>query len=249
MDWPAGYGRRVLAEVDSTNAEAARLAGELAGPEWVLALKQTAGRGRRGRQWVSPEGNFTASLAMAVQDTPEKIALRSFVAALALYDALEAATGRQDLLSLKWPNDVLLAGGKVAGILLESAGQIPGSVSLVIGFGVNLVAAPDAAVLETRAVAPVSLAGETGLRIAPEAFLDLLAPAYARHEESFATFGFEPIRELWLSRAAKLGEVITARTMREEVTGVFSTVDTTGNLVLETAKGRRVIPAADVFFE
>ena len=248
MDWPEGYGRRVLAEVDSTNAEAARIVDGLAGPEWILALRQTAGRGRRGRSWVAPEGNFAATLVMRPNEAPDQVALRSFVAALALYDALEAATGRTDLLSLKWPNDVLLRGGKVAGILLESAGIGAGVGHIAIGIGVNLVAAPEVSDLEPRAIAPVSVVSETGVKVTPEAFLDLLAQAYARHEDTFRTFGFAPIRELWLARAAKLGEVIVARTMRDEVTGTFSTVDATGNLVLETSKGRQVIPAADVFF-
>lgn len=249
MDWPDGYGRRVLAEVDSTNAEAARIAGNLSGPEWILALRQTAGRGRRGRSWVAPEGNFAATLVMRPNEAPDQVALRSFVAALALYDALEAATGRGDLLSLKWPNDVLLKGGKVAGILLESAGGPGQSVSHIsIGIGVNLAAVPDAAALEEGAMQPVSVFAETGVRVEPEAFLDLLASAYARHEESFRTFGFAPIRTLWMERAAKLGEVITARTMRETIRGTFREVDPQGNLVLETAKSREVIPAADVFF-
>lgn len=249
MDWPDGYDRRVLAEVDSTNAEAERIAAEISMTTWILGLRQTSGRGRRGRSWEMPEGNFAATLVMRPLETPDQIALRSFVAALALYDALEAATGRTDLLSLKWPNDVLLRGGKVAGILLESTGAGAGIGHIAIGIGVNLAVVPDAALLEPQAVAPVSVFGETSVRIAPEAFLTLLAQSYARHEQSFVTYGFAPVRELWLSRAARLGEVIKARTMRDEFTGTFSTVDPTGNLVLETAQGRRVIPAADVFFE
>lgn len=248
MDWPQGYGRRVLAEVDSTNAEAARIAADLSGPEWILGLKQTSGRGRRGRDWSAPEGNFAATLVMRPSETPDQVALRSFVAALALYDALEAATGRADFLSLKWPNDVLLKGGKVAGILLESAGLGQGVGHIAIGIGVNLVAAPDPAMLEPTAISPVSVFAETGVKITPEAFLDLLAAAYARHEQSFRTYGFAPIRELWIDRAARLGQVITARTMRDEFTGTFETVDEAGNLVLKTAKARQVIPAADIFF-
>ena len=249
MDWPERYDKRVLTEVDSTNAEAGRIAAEISMPTWILGMKQTSGRGRRGRSWEMPEGNFAATLVMRPLETPDQVALRSFVAALALYDALEAATGRSDLLSLKWPNDVLLRGGKVAGILLESTGARAGIGHIAIGIGVNLAAVPDAALLEPQAVAPVSVYGETSVPIAPEAFLTLLAQSYARHEQSFVTYGFAPVRELWLTRAARLGEVIMARTMRDEFTGTFSTVDPTGNLVLETAQGQRVIPAADVFFE
>lgn len=246
--WPAGYGRRVLAEVDSTNAEALRLGEGLAGPEWVLAHRQTAGRGRRGRPWANPEGNFAATLVLPDPGPPGQAALRSFVAALALYDALVAAIGRARGLALKWPNDVLLNGGKVAGILLESAGQPGGGAPLAIGFGVNLVAAPAPDALEAGALRPVSLLSEAGVSVTPEEFLDLLAPAFGRFEAQFVTHGFAPIRAAWLARAARLGERITARTGREELSGTFETVDEAGNLVLRTAQSRRAIPAAEVFF-
>lgn len=248
LDWPAGYGRRVLASVDSTNAEAVRIAPDLLGPEWVLALEQTAARGRRGRPWINPAGNFAATLVMRPDESPDRVALRSFVAALALREALEAATGTAGAFALKWPNDVLLNGGKLAGILLESAGVGRGLSHLAIGIGVNLRDIPAGAALEHGALRPVSLAGETGVDIGPETFLDLLAPAYARHEAQFVTQGFEPVRRAWLSHAAKLGEVITARTTRDTHQGTYETVDAGGNLVLMTPEGRREIAAAEVFF-
>lgn len=247
-DWPPNVGRRVLASVDSTMAEAARIAPALSGPEWVLALEQTAGHGRRGRAWSSGRGNFMASLVMRPEESPETVALRSFVAALALRDALIDATGRAEGLALKWPNDVLLNGGKVAGILLESIGAGARVDHLIIGIGVNLATAPAASEVEPGATPPVSLASETGALVTPEEFLDLLAPAYARHEANFATYGFAPIRTAWLAGAARLGETVTARTMRETVTGRFDTVDASGNLVLQTAKGPRAIAAAEIFF-
>lgn len=246
--WPDGYGRRVLATVDSTNSEAVRIAGGLAAPEWILALEQTAARGRRGRAWVNPEGNFAATLVLYPTETPEKIALRSFVASLALYDAFVAVTGRATSFALKWPNDVLLNGGKVAGILLENVPLAAGVSALAIGVGVNLVAAPDSTAVETGAIAPVALLNETGVQITPEDFLDALADAYADWESRFVTYGFDPIRTAWLARAARLGEVITARTSTSETTGTFETVDEQGNLILNTAQGRVAITAADVFF-
>ncbi|MCR8546246.1 biotin--[acetyl-CoA-carboxylase] ligase [Salipiger sp. P9] len=248
MSWPAGYGRRVLAEVDSTNAEAARLAGTLAGPEWICALRQTGARGRRGRAWSMPEGNFAGTLVLMPREAPQVVALRSFVASLALYDAFAAATGRVEGLALKWPNDVLLNGGKVAGILLESLGAPRGLAHLAIGIGVNLVEAPDVAQVEPGALRPVSLLSETGVSVTPEEFLDLLATAYAEHEARFVTYGFAPLREAWLARAARLGEVITARTGTTEITGTFETVDEGGHLILTTRAGRQAIAAADVFF-
>lgn len=246
--WPEGYGRRVLGEVDSTLSEAARIASELAGPEWILALSQTAARGRRGRAWAMPAGNFAATLVLPLDEPPGHAALRSFVSSLALRDAFVAVTGREDAFALKWPNDVLLAGGKVAGILLESASAGPGMRMLAIGIGVNLVAAPDVASLENGALPPVSLKGRLGVAVTPEAFLDQLAAAYAQREAQFRTYGFAPIRTAWLAHAARLGQAITARTTRETHHGTFVDVDADGQLVLETSKGRICIPAGDVYF-
>ncbi|MDE0589269.1 biotin--[acetyl-CoA-carboxylase] ligase [Halocynthiibacter sp. C4] len=247
-NWPHGYGRQVLATCDSTLSEAARQASGLAGPTWILSHMQTAGRGRRGRAWAMPKGNFAATLAVRLPDPPETVALRSFVTALALYDALVAATGRTAPFALKWPNDVLLNGGKLAGILLESAAAQGGDVQLFIGVGVNLVGAPGKDEVEAGAVPPVDLVSETGVRVTPEEFLDLLAVAFDKYEQQFQTYGFAPIREAWLARAARLGETIRARTGNQEWHGTFETVDERGNLILVTAAGRMAIPAADVFF-
>lgn len=240
--------RHVLTVTDSTNAEAARLAPSLTSPAWILALRQTAARGRRGRAWAMAEGNFAATLVMRPTERPEVVALRSFVAALALHDAFVAVTGRPAPFALKWPNDVLLSGGKVAGILLESLGQGTRVAHLAIGIGVNLVAAPTLAEVEPGATPPVSLLGETGLRVTPVELLDALAPAYAGWEARFVTEGFAPIRAAWLARAARIGQPVTARTGTEVLQGTFETIDETGALVLVMAQGRRAIPAAEVFF-
>ncbi len=247
-DWPEGVDRRVLESVDSTNAEAARIAPGLAGPCWIMALRQTAARGRRGRAWANPQGNFAATLVLRPTEPPAQAALRSFVAALALRDALVTLTGQEAAFRLKWPNDVLVNGGKLAGILLESAGQGGGMAHLAIGIGVNLARAPAAALLGPEAVPPASLAAETGVSVTPLQFLETLAPAYDRRERQFVTYGFAPIRTAWLAHAARLGAPVTARTGRETLTGTFETVDETGNLLLKTGDGRRAIPAADVFF-
>ena len=241
-DWPEGYGRRVYDTLDSTLSEAARLQQELTAPTWILALEQTAARGRRGRSWTTPRGNFAATLMMPRKEPPGVAALRSFVTSLALYRAFVAVTGREDAFALKWPNDVLLRGGKVAGILLESVGD-----HLAIGIGVNLAHAPEASTLETRALPAVTLR-EAGASVTAEDFLDVLAQEYAGLEDQFTTYGFAAIRSAWLAHAARLGEVITARTMRDEITGVFEDVDSAGNLILRTRDGAVPITAADVFF-
>jgi len=279
-------------------AEAARLAPDR--PTWVLALRQTGGRGRRGRAWHDPPGNFAATLALPLDRPAPEAALYSFVAALALHDTVaglmrlppdasgaslppssflkyprgespQATGGRRppdtlgagrppppaapspsprdpvegpSRLALKWPNDLLFDGGKLAGILLESAGMGARVHRLAIGIGVNLAAAPPA---EPGAVPPVSLA-QAGVTIAPEAFLDRLAPAFAARAAQLSRDGFPAIRADWLARAARLGERVMARTARETVQGRFETLDDTGALVLATDEGRRIIPAGEVYF-
>jgi len=237
-----GYERLVLPEVDSTNAEAQRLAPSLTAPTWILGLRQTAGRGRRGRAWADPLGNFSATLAIRLTDPPARLALRSFVAALALHEALCTLTGLDSVFALKWPNDVLLNGGKLSGILLETAGQ----GVLALGIGVNLRASPPAD--PEAAFSPVNLRTETGLDVTPETLLNHLAPAYATWETRLTTYGFEPIRSAFLARVARLGEPIIARTQHDELHGVFETIDDTGALVLKTAQSRVTVPAADIFF-
>jgi BirA family biotin operon repressor/biotin-[acetyl-CoA-carboxylase] ligase len=241
--WPEGYGRYVFDTLDSTLSEAARMAPQLRGSAWILALEQTAARGRRGRGWATPRGNFAATLILRRTGSPADAARRSFVSSLALREAFVAVTDEAASFALKWPNDVLLNGGKVAGILLETVGD-----HLVIGIGVNLCHAPRPDQVEQGAVTPVSVLEQTGINVAPEAFLEVLAAAYARLETQYLTYGFAPIRTAWLSYAARIGERVTARTIRSETVGIFEDVDAEGNLVLGTPAGRVAITAADVYF-
>lgn len=238
-------GRLLLASVDSTNAEGFRRAAAAPQdlPLWILAREQTAGRGRRARPWASPPGNFYATLAMRVEGPPGQAALRSFAAALALRDAFVALTALPQVFALKWPNDVLLNEGKVAGILLEASGPV-----LCIGIGVNLIGAPPADAVEPGALRPVSVLEETGMRITPEAFLTALAPAFAARETALTQGGFAALRGDWLAHAARLGQPIRARTGHQTREGTFETVDAEGNLILRMSSGPVAIPAADVFF-
>lgn len=213
-----------------------------------MTLDQTAGRGRRGRAWQMPPGNFAASLALRPAGGPADVALLSFVAALALHEALAAVCGPAARLSIKWPNDVLLNGGKVAGILLESGGAGGQVAALAVGIGVNLAAAPPPGALVPKAAPAVSVLGETGHVVTRDEFLDIVAPAFARWQGQLTTWGFGPIRTAWLARAAHVGQTVTARTGQGSRTGVFEGIDDTGALVLATDAGREVIPAADIFF-
>lgn len=243
LDWPQGYDRLVLPEVDSTMNEAQRRLPALEGPIWISTLRQTAGRGRRGRAWSEPAGNFAATLLIRIEEPPARLALRSFVAALALHETLTDLTGLgREAFALKWPNDVLLNGGKLSGILLETLAPNV----LALGIGINLRSAPPSH--PDAGFAPVSLRDETGLRLTPDQVLDALAPRFARWEERLRTYGFEPLRTAFLAQVARLGEPIVARTMNDSQTGVFETIDETGALILRTAKGPIPVPAADIFF-
>ncbi len=231
--------------MDSTNAEAARIAERLDRPTWILAETQTAPRGRRGRAWSHPPGNFAATLVMRPGGMASWAALRSFLAANALYETLALFAPREKL-ALKWPNDVLLDERKVAGILLESTSRQGHVDWLAIGFGVNLRHTPTPAA--DAILPPVSLHEITGEAPSQDEFLRTLAGHYATEESILDRLGFEPIRQEWLGRAARLGDVITAKTAQKTIEGIFDTVDDEGNLVLITGTGPVKVAAADVYF-
>lgn len=199
-----------------------------------------------------PEGNFAATLLLKPEGAVGQVALRSFAAALALDAALQAVGVPEGDLALKWPNDVLYRGGKLAGILLESEAMpqptatkaATGVAWLSIGFGVNLAAAPEPQ--PDAAFSPIAL--EPQHRVASERFLEHLAQAYAVWEARFGADGFGPLRAAWLTRAARLGQEVTARIGAGQVTGRFETVDEEGNLILETDTGQRRIAAAEIYF-
>lgn len=225
-------------------AEGAQRAPFVPHAEWILTLNQTAGRGRRGRVWEMPAGNFAATLVLRLPELGIAAAQRSFVAALALETALRAVGTPETRLALKWPNDVLLDGRKLAGILLETAAD----AVLLVGIGVNLTAAPSPERLEPGALPPIALA-DLLAPPAPEAFLDHLAPAFARWDGVLRDQGFGPIRQAWLARAAGLGQMVTARLGQETLRGRFETLDDSGQIVLDTATGPRRIAAAEIFFD
>lgn len=225
--------------------EAARLAPKIQRPTWILAKKQTDARGRRGRKWVHPDGNLAATLVMRPDCSPQEAARRSFLAANALLHTISLYFSGGDV-ALKWPNDVLINGYKVAGILLEANGNGQKVDWMSIGIGVNLANTPNGV---TEAVHdPVNLASICGYTIPPEEFLLYLAEAYDMQEKILQQFGFERIRKNWLKHAIRLGQDVTARMPNETVTGRFITIDSDGNLVLETAQGERLISAADIHF-
>ncbi|MGB3810911.1 MAG: biotin--[acetyl-CoA-carboxylase] ligase [Parvibaculum sp.] len=246
---PQGYALKAFAEIDSTNEEARRLgeAGE-EGPIWITAQMQTAGRGRRGRAWVSPSGNFMGTLFLRPQVNPRKAAELSFVAAVAVHDAVDGLlppTLRPGL-KLKWPNDLLHDGRKLAGILLESSGIAGSELAwLAIGIGVNLAQHPDNIEFPATSLAALGIPGVT-----PAQALERLAVAFdARIRQWRDVQGFAAIRQAWLTRAAGLGGPITVRLADETFDGMFEGLAPDGALEVRLQSGAiRHISAGDVFF-
>jgi BirA family biotin operon repressor/biotin-[acetyl-CoA-carboxylase] ligase len=235
-------GVRLLAfdEIDSTNAEALRLLrqGER-GPLWLTAQRQSAGRGRRGRQWVSVPGNLHASLLLTDPGPAENWPQLSFVAALAVHDAVvEVAPDIRSLLELKWPNDLLLSGAKFAGILIEGeGGEEAGAVA--IGIGVNCTAHP------AEAAYPATDLAAGGARVTAAAlFAALSVKMPGRLAQWNRGNGFATIRADWLARAAGLGDTIRIALADRELAGRFAGLDNAGCLVLIAPDGAETVVAA-----
>ncbi len=238
----------VFDELDSTNAEARRRteAGE-GGPVWLLARRQTAGRGRRGRAWAAGQGNLTATLLLALDKPPLEAAQLAFVAGLAAIRMIDAyvppaASG------LKWPNDVLIDGRKACGMLIESGPAPGGGLWLAIGIGVNLVDFPMDVERPATAVADHLAVGVRHPPTQDEAMAGLAA-AFDSAFGLWLMEGFAPVRDAWLERAVGVGGPCTARLDQEAVTGTAEGLDADGALLLRLPGGAlRRITAGDVFF-
>ncbi|WP_421786728.1 biotin--[acetyl-CoA-carboxylase] ligase [Hyphobacterium sp.] len=239
------HGVRIewLDEIDSTNEEARRrFRADEIGPLWIAARRQTAGRGRRGRSWANLSRNLYCSGLYSLKCSPGEAAQLSFAAALAASDVCRAELPDRQV-RVKWPNDVLVDGQKICGVLLESA-DAPGRViQLVVGIGLNVAAAPDIPDYPATSLAIL------GSRIDAATALEQLVSRFEHWRASWAADGFAPIREAWMARAHGLGQRCVARLAGETLEGVFADLAADGSLKLEMAKGEtRLISAGDVFF-
>lgn len=242
---PAGWRLQPLAGVDSTN-DVARAAGEAGAPSGLVvwAREQRSGRGRLGHYWSSPPGNLYCSVLLRPAVPAARLGELTFVTAVALADRLATLPGIPRV-TLKWPNDVLIGGAKIAGILLEGGAAPRQSEGwVVIGTGVNVAGHPPEGSYRTTSLA-------AALAEPPDAASLLIdyAAALARRFEEWRTDGFAPIRAAWLAGAAHLGDRITARLPQETLSGLFRGLDDDGHLLLALDDGAvRVIGAADIFF-
>lgn len=222
--------------IGSTNDEAIRLAREGAPHGTVVhADEQTAGRGRLSRRWSSPPGNLYLSIVLRPDVPLARIAELGFVAALAVADAVDSLLPRQLHATLKWPNDVLVRDGKIAGILLE---QVDGA--LVLGIGVNVLEAPSGVSYQVSTI--VGCGGLATVDGAREKLLAALANWFGTWQQE----GFAPIRTAWLARAHPVGSTLGVRLGEQFVGGTFAGIDLDGALLLDTPEGQKRIVAGDV---
>jgi BirA family biotin operon repressor/biotin-[acetyl-CoA-carboxylase] ligase len=229
-----GEAFRTVAETGSTNDDLAALA-RAGAPEgiWLRAGRQTGGKGRQGRAWASPPGNLYASTLVRLRVGDPPAPSLALTAAVALHETV-AAFAPDAPVTIKWPNDLLAGGAKLAGILLEREGE-----AVIAGFGVNLVHHP----ADTPSPA-CSLAAVTGSAPEPETVLEILAEAFARWLGRWRGEGIAPIRAAWLAAAHPIGSALST----SQGEGLFEGLDESGALRLRLADGTaRVIHAGDVF--
>ncbi|MEM6649089.1 MAG: biotin--[acetyl-CoA-carboxylase] ligase [Pseudomonadota bacterium] len=235
---------RHTAETGSTNtdAKAAFAAGE-DGPLWLTTDRQTAGVGRRGRPWQHISGNFAGTYLWSIsREQSRHPAAFSFMAALAVKDASEAVGVMPGRLAFKWPNDVLAAGAKLAGLLPEMVTQ-GDRHGVLIGIGVNIASAPD-----VGAYATTSLTTLSRKPTKVEDFHAALDQSLQRWWASFRAEGFVPIRDAWLKEAAGLGAPLVATQEGQKISGIFTGLDENGALLLQGETQVHTITAADIFF-
>lgn len=222
--------------IDSTNAEAHRraTAGER-GPLWLSAARQEAGRGRSGRAWSSPEGNFSATLLLTpLGAAPKNYYQLSFVSGLAAWDALTACGANSKALQLKWPNDLMIGTAKLGGILVESS-RFGGDDVVMIGIGINLAVAPE---IDGREVTHLATHGP---KVAPDMLLQHLAPEMAKWLAAWdAGRGFDAVRTAWADRAHPPGQALSVKGHDRHYRGTFQGLGPDGHLEMMTDDGSHI---------
>jgi BirA family biotin operon repressor/biotin-[acetyl-CoA-carboxylase] ligase len=240
----SGKAQRIFRfeELDSTNEQAKRMlaAGET-GDFTVTAVRQTAGKGRSGRHWESPGGNLACTFAVVPEGSARPLSDLSFVAAVAVRETVAALLPADTPVRIKWPNDVLVNGAKISGILLEVVGA-PTSPAVLVGIGINV---SDAPAIEGRATAALA---ECGVEADTDAVLARLSEDFTRWRKCWAAEGLAPVRQAWLDHAVGLGQEIVVRIGNKAETGRFEALDANGALILRRGDGEaRTVTAGDVF--
>jgi BirA family transcriptional regulator, biotin operon repressor / biotin---[acetyl-CoA-carboxylase] ligase len=238
-----GFSLLALEETGSTNADALKALEAGQDRLFIVARSQSGGRGRHGRPWTSPPGNLYMSLALAAPCPAASSPLLGFVAGVSLAEAVLAlAPGLKPVLHLKWPNDLLLAGGKLAGLLLEGTSLPGGRTGIAIGIGVNVVARPEGVDQAAATLKEHARAADAG---------QLFAGLTERFAANLALFdagrAFEAIRARWLALAMPKGTPLRVKLPTGEERGSFAGLDANGHLLLESAGAIKSVMVGDVF--
>jgi BirA family biotin operon repressor/biotin-[acetyl-CoA-carboxylase] ligase len=246
---PPGWALVAMEQVDSTNDEARRRAEQGAAAGTVIwAIEQARGRGRRGREWISPAGNLYCSVLLRPDCAPSVAHQAAFVAALATAEALAPFLEDDRSPSFKWPNDILVRDRKIAGILLESATSAGAANAasldwMIAGIGVNVAHHPEQVMYPAT-----SLGAEGAVDVPLESLLEAVLGRLFAWLQRWSEAGFEPVRAAWLARAARIGQTIRVRIEDEVLGGIFHDLDADGALLVDTGGRLRRVAAGDVFF-
>jgi BirA family biotin operon repressor/biotin-[acetyl-CoA-carboxylase] ligase len=238
----SGYRLASFDSVGSTNAEglASARSGER-GPLWLVSDHQISGRGRRNRAWVSPRGNLASSILEVIDVPPAIAATLGFASGVAMADALSALGVTAEL---KWPNDVLLNGAKLCGILLEAETVADGRLAVVVGIGTNIVGAPQGTPY------PAASLSDAGFSISASQLFAALSDSWVESRRLWDNGrGMPALRTRWLSYAAGIGKAVSIQVGGRTIAGIFETIDENGHLIVLTNEGRRMpIASGEVFF-
>lgn len=244
LKWLQKYNLLAFEEIDSTNDEAKRLVQSGAFDKLVIWSKvQSEGRGRYGRSWNSIEGNLFLSILTPVNCSLQKATQLSFVMAVAVADVIEslAIKNKLDLdIQLKWPNDVLVNGKKVAGILMEA---IPEAVDdwVILGLGLNIEHKPD--------IENTTSLHEIGIKTSVGEALGMVMNQFDYYHDMWVIYDFPNIRKIWLKKAYKLGQVVTINDIKNRISGVFEGLDKEGAIKIKLASGEEFsYTTGEIFF-
>ena len=217
------------AELDSTNLEAMRRGHAGAMDLAIVADRQSTGRGRHGRDWISPSGNLFLSLLVQPDIAVCRLGELAFVSALAAADAIASFAPK---VALKWPNDILLGGDKVGGILIENEISCDRALWSVVGIGINIASKPN----DTRY--PATCLADHGAICSRDELAEAIATAFVERCDQWLGQGFAAIRADWMQRAWNLGAPIAIETDAANITGKFDGIDESGALLVA---GQRVL--------
>lgn len=247
-NWLKYYNLIILDETDSTNNEAKKLAANNPSGNFVISTQhQTNGRGRYGKSWESLEGNLYFSILLDSETFITKQTDLSFVSALSVYNAIRVTRLYSKLdfdISLKWPNDVLIDGAKVSGILLESV-RVHNRQKLIIGIGINVLASPN---LDTQ-YQTTSIFKSTQKHYTTSYILNIVMSSFMHYYKLWETKGFLYIRHLWLKKAYHQDKMILVNDGTNKISGIFQDVDTHGAMRIKLASGEiHTISVGEIFF-